>query len=64
VKPTFGEKVLITLLSLLLLIMGLDFILNLTLEEVLFFIPLVVLIGIIIIYIILDEEDNDCDPFN
>ena len=63
-KPTFGEKVLITLLSLLLLIMGLDFILNLTLEEVLFFIPLVVLIGIIIIYIILDEEDNDCDPFN
>ena len=62
-KPTFGEKVLITLLSLLLLIMGLDFILNLTLEEVLFFIPLVVLIGIIIIYIILDE-DNDCDPFN
>ncbi len=62
-KPTFGEKVLIILLSLLLLIMGLDFILNLTLEEVLFFIPLVVLIGAIIIYIILDE-DNDCDPFD
>lgn len=62
-KFTFGEKVLITILSLVLGVMIIDFICSMTFTELLSFIPFVMAIAAVIIYYIEDDEEDDCDPF-
>ena len=61
-KPTLGQKILILILAIILVFMTFDFILSLTIAELISIIPFLFLIGGIILYIIIDN-DNNCDPF-
>ena len=52
------QKLIILILSVISLIMGIDCFLDLTTEEFLFIMPFVLVIGIIIMYFIIDDEDD------
>lgn len=52
------QKLIILILSVISLIMGIDCFLDLTTEEFLFVSPFILIIGVIIMYFIIDDEDD------
>ena len=52
------KKIILITLSVILLILGLDFIFDLTSDDLIFVIPLILVILTIIVYYIIDEEEN------